>query len=168
MNQKVSLEQILLFVQDALLPRKKKLQYKNSHQKKLEEVQVVDFYSMATGPSMKSRLVKVVAMDPGFPFYGKFELKLQGSLNGSAHDLLHNRENIWIYPELRKQLDVDLGEFISIGQKKFRVNDFVMNDAGLQFQPAELAPKVFISRNHLSGTKLLGQGILHSTIHFSN
>ena len=38
-------------------------------------------------------------MDPGFPFYGKFELKLQGSLNGSAHDLLHNRENIWIYPE---------------------------------------------------------------------
>ena len=33
-----------------------------------------------------------------------------------------------------------------------------MNDAGLQFQPAELAPKVFISRNHLSETKLLGQG----------
>lgn len=125
---------------------------------KTEKVQVVDFYSMAMGPSMKSRLVKVVAMDPGFPFYGKFELKLQGSLNGSAHDLLHNRENIWIYPELRKQLDVDLGEFISIGQKKFRVNDFVMNDAGLQFQPAELAPKVFISRNHLSETKLLGQG----------
>ena len=108
---------------------------------------------MAMGPSMKSRLVKVVAMDPGFPFYGKFELKLQGSLNESAHDLLHNRENIWIYPELRKQLDVDLGEFISIGQKKFRVNDFVMNDAGLQFQPADFSVKriICLKPNFLKG-----------------
>ena len=123
-----------------------------------KEVKVIDFYSMAAASSGRSRLVKVVAMEPGFPFYGKFELKLQGKVAKSANELLHNRENIWIYPELRNQLEVDLGEMIKIGEAQFRVTDFVMNDAGLQFQPAELAPKVFISKNNLAKTNLLLQG----------
>ena len=123
-----------------------------------KEVKVIDFYSMAAASSGRSRLVKVVAMEPGFPFYGKFELKLQGKVAKSANELLHNRENIWIYPELRNQLGVDLGEMIKIGEAQFRVTDFVMNDAGLQFQPAELAPKVFISKNNLAKTNLLLQG----------
>ena len=123
-----------------------------------KEVKVIDFYSMAAATSGRSRLVKVVAMEPGFPFYGKFELKLQGKVAKSANELLHNRENIWIYPELRNQLEVDLGEMIKIGEAQFRVTDFVMNDAGLQFQPAELAPKVFISKNNLAKTNLLLQG----------
>ena len=37
-------------------------------------VSVIDFYSMIAGPTGRSRLVKVVAMEPGFPFYGEFEL----------------------------------------------------------------------------------------------
>jgi putative ABC transport system permease protein len=123
-----------------------------------KQVKVIDFYSMAAASSGRSRLVKVVAMEPGFPFYGKFELKLQGKVAKSANELLHNRENIWIYPELRNQLEVDLGEMIKIGEAQFRVTDFVMNDAGLQFQPAELAPKVFISKNNLAKTNLLLQG----------
>ena len=123
-----------------------------------KQVKVIDFYSMAAATSGRSRLVKVVAMEPGFPFYGKFELKLQGKVAKSANELLHNRENIWIYPELRNQLEVDLGEMIKIGEAQFRVTDFVMNDAGLQFQPAELAPKVFISKNNLAKTNLLLQG----------
>ena len=123
-----------------------------------KEVKVIDFYSMAAASSGRSRLVKVVAMEPGFPFYGKFELKLQGKVAKSANELLHNRENIWIYPELRNQLEVDLGEMIKIGEAQFRVTDFVMNDTGLQFQPAELAPKVFISKNNLAKTNLLLQG----------
>ena len=32
-----------------------------------KQIKVVDFYSMVAGPSGRSRLVKVVAMDPGFP-----------------------------------------------------------------------------------------------------
>ncbi len=126
--------------------------------KETKKVEVIDFYSMAAGPTGKSRLVKIVAIDPGFPFYGKFELRLQGNLDKQAQELLHSRENIWIYPELRNQLKVDLGELVSIGDAKFRVNDFVINDAGLQFQPAELAPKVFLSRRYIEQTNLLQKG----------
>ena len=123
-----------------------------------KEIKVVDFYSMVAGPGGRSRLVKVVAMDPGFPFYGQFDLKHNRNDRQSSNELLHQGKDVWIYPELRKQLDVDIGEMVSIGETKFKVTDLVMNDAGLQFQPAELAPKVFISKKNLADTKLLLKG----------
>ena len=164
LDEKVSLESRSLLGADFAirarrpLTEKEKVKVTNLIPPDTKEVKVIDFYSMAAASSGRSRLVKVVAMEPGFPFYGKFELKLQGKVAKSANELLHNRENIWIYPELRNQLEVDLGEMIKIGEAQFRVTDFVMNDAGLQFQPAELAPKVFISKNNLPQTKLLLKG----------
>ena len=164
LDQKVSLESRALLGADFAvrarrpLTQEEKEKVKNFIPTNTEQVNVIDFYSMAAGPTGRSRLVKVVAMEEGFPFYGKFELKLQGKVANSANELLHSRENIWIYPELRNQLELDLGEMIKIGEARFRVTDFVMNDAGLQFQPAELAPKVFISKNNLAKTKLLLQG----------
>ena len=164
LDQKVSLESRDLLGDDFAvrarrpITQEEKEKVKNFIPTNTEQVNVIDFYSMAAGPTGRSRLVKVVAMEEGFPFYGKFELKLQGKVANSANELLHSRENIWIYPELRNQLELDLGEMIKIGEARFRVTDFVMNDAGLQFQPAELAPKVFISKNNLAKTKLLLQG----------
>ena len=44
-----------------------------------KEIEAVDFFSMAAGPTGSSRLVKIIAFDQGFPFYGKIETKLRGS-----------------------------------------------------------------------------------------
>ena len=123
-----------------------------------EEIEAVDFFSMAAGPTGRSRLIKVVAFDQGFPFYGKFETNLHGSIRGEDESLIHERPYAWIYPELRGQLEIDLGEKLKIGETTFLISDLIKDESGLSFQPAELAPKVFISKNFLEKTKLLTKG----------
>ncbi len=120
-----------------------------------EKIEVTDFFSMVAGPGGRSRLVKIVAMDEGFPFYGSFKLKLEGTVQGSDNKLLHERKFAWIYPELESQLEAGLGDEITIGESTFRVSDFITKDNGLQFQSAELAPKVFIGKAFLKETNLL-------------
>ena len=122
-----------------------------------KNVIVVDFYSMIAGPTGRSRLVKVVAMEPGFPFYGEFEL---GNPEKHIHsnNSLHEGMNIWIYPELKSQLGIKVGDAIKLGDARLVVSDLVVKDSGLQFQPAELAPKVFISQKNLAQTNLLKKG----------
>ena len=113
---------------------------------------------MAAGPTGKSRLIKVVAIDPGFPYYGSFKTKLSGKITGKDENILHQLPVVWLYPELRSQLNLDLGDKLKIGEANFRVTDFILDEAGLSFQPAELAPKAFISTKFLEQTKLLSQG----------
>ena len=115
---------------------------------------------MAAGPTGHSRLVKIVAIDRNFPFHGSFRLKLRGELKGNEIDLLHQDKQVWIYPEARVQLGVDLGEELTLGETKFIVSDLIEEESGLSFQPTDLAPKLFISRAHLEETKLLGAGSL--------
>ena len=45
-----------------------------------EEIKVVDFFSMAAGPTGRSRLVKIVAFQPGYPYYGNIETHLNGKM----------------------------------------------------------------------------------------
>ena len=123
-----------------------------------EKIEVLDFFSMAAGPGGKSRLVKIIAMDPGFPFYGSFDLKLKGKLKGTDEKLIYKQKHAWIYPELESQLEAEIGEEIRVGEARFKVSDFVLQESGLQFQPAELAPKVFIAKNFLKDTNLLLNG----------
>ena len=122
-----------------------------------EKIEVTDFLDDRR-PNGASRLVKIVAMEEGFPFYGSFNLKLHGSVKDSDKKLLHERKLAWIYPELESQLGAGLGDEIKLGESTFRVSDFVTKDNGLQFQSAELAPKVFISKTFLKETNLLLAG----------
>ena len=121
-------------------------------------VEAVDFFSMVAGPSGRSRLVKVVAMAPGFPFHGSFDLNLKGKVKDFNNLLLHQKPIAWIYPDAAAQLDLDLGIRLLWEKSKFRISDIVKEDAGLQFQPAEFAPKVFIIHNFLEETALLKEG----------
>ena len=124
------------------------------------EALAVDFFSMASGPTGRSRLVKVVAMDPGFPFYGKFDLQFGQDLPQKEIDNLHQIQSAWMYPEAKAQLGIDRGESLKLGNLKFQLANFVEEESGLSFQPTDLAPKVFISRNFLEQTGLMGQGNL--------
>ena len=84
---------------------------------------------MIAGPSGRSRLVKVVAMEPGFPFYGSFALNLKGKVADFENLLIHEKPLAWIYPELRTQLGLDLGDQIKLGEFKFRISDIVKEDS---------------------------------------
>ena len=124
------------------------------------ETKAVDFFSMAAGPTGRSRLVKVVAIDHGFPFHGSFMLRQGGQKTGDQLGILHSQKYAWIYPEARAQLGIKLGQDLQLGETKFRINDLIEEESGLAFQPTDLAPKVFISRTYLEETNLLGAGSL--------
>ena len=69
---------------------------------------------MVAGPEGRSRLIKVIAIDPGFPFYGGLKTRLSRKLNENNASMLHERPVAWIYPELKSQLDLDLGEELKL------------------------------------------------------
>ena len=124
----------------------------------IQEATTIDFFSMAAGPTGRSRLVKVVAIDQGFPFHGAFKLRLDGKQTGEKIDLLHTEKIAWAYPETLAQLDIALGQNLKLGESEFRLADLVEEESALAFQPTDLAPKIFISRKFLAETNLLGEG----------
>jgi putative ABC transport system permease protein len=124
------------------------------------ETKTVDFFSMAAGPGGRSRLVKVVAMGEGFPFYGSFVLQAQGKRTGEQISTLHNQKVAWVYPEARAQLGVEVGQHIQLGEAQFEVADLIEEESGLAFQPTDLAPKIFIGLRFLEDTQLLSTGNL--------
>ena len=128
-------------------------------------LEAVDFFSMVAGPSERSRLVKVTAMEPGFPFHGSFHLNLKAkliilmifySIRNRLHGFILNFQST----------QSDLGDH-PLGKSKFLISDIVKEDAGLQFQPAEFAPKLYISRNFLEETDLLQEETPPFAIFFS-
>ena len=62
----------------------------------------------------------------------------------------------WIYPELKSQLDIDLGEELKSVHPNLELP--IMSSKKLGFQPAELATKAFISYKFLEETNLLSEG----------
>jgi putative ABC transport system permease protein len=124
-NQQVSMESQKLLGADLALRTRREFSVdelektKNLLPTETRSVEAVDFFSMVAGPSGRSRLVKVVAMAPGFPFHGSFNLNLKGKVTDFDDLLLHQKPIAWIYPELRNQLDLDLGDQITLGKTNF-------------------------------------------------
>jgi putative ABC transport system permease protein len=118
----------------------------------------VTLYSMVSGPS-GSRLAEVKAVEQSHPLYGKIGLKLQGTIaTGSAKDILGEKPLAWIYPELLSQLGAEVGGTIKIGVAEFRISDILLEDSGLNWAGASVAPRVYIGLNHLAETELIRPG----------
>ncbi len=126
---------------------------------------MVEVYSMVAGPTKKSKLVQVKAIDDQFPFYGQITLETQNneklinqsqSQKGSGSDL-QIKKVAWIYPELIAQLAVKVGQEIKIGDSLFLVQAVVKDDSG-QGISTSMAPRIYIGLNQLEATGLIQFG----------
>ena len=114
---------------------------------------------MIAGPTERSRLVKVVAMSPEFPFYGSFQLKPKGEISDFQIFFFTKNKLLGFTLNFEANWILDLLEILSHWESiQFTVANVVVEDSGLQFQPAEFAPKIYISQNFLDKTELLQQG----------
>ena len=113
-----------------------------------ETTEVVDFYSMAAGPGNRSRLVRIIAFEKAFPFYGDFDLKMEGKVEGDAKEnkLIHSRKLAWIYPELQGQLGLGLGEEIKVGRPAFGFRTSSCVTAGFSSSPRNWLPRFISAR----------------------
>ncbi len=131
-----------------------------------ESSSMTEMFSMVANGNRRSRLVQIKAIDKKYPFYGDVVLEKQGVLNASLHDRLQKEKIVWIYPELVRQLGVQAGDKLFIGDEEFLVDDVVVDDAAAGLS-TNMAPRIYLNKENLVPTGLLRKGSIawHSVIY---
>jgi putative ABC transport system permease protein len=102
----------------------------------------------------RTRMVELRAVEPGFPYYGRMVLT-----GGQAFtpDLLSNGGAL-VRPELQAQLDVQVGDWLLIGTRRFQIRGLIDSEPGRRLGAFSLGPRVFVSLADLQSTGLLAFG----------
>jgi putative ABC transport system permease protein len=118
------------------------------------------FGSMALDTaSDRTRLVDVQAPEPGYPFYGEVATEPPG-LWSRIHDDREEEPVALVDPSVLIQLDGRVGGHITLGRTRFRVIGTVAKAPGSIGLQASVAPRIFISREHVADTGLVARGSL--------
>lgn len=119
-----------------------------------EKSTAVEFAAMAYAPAGSgSRLVQVVAVEGGWPWYGEIVTEPRGrwpSLQQGPH--------ILVEPTLLPQLGAKVGDSLAIGDQRFAIIGTVVQapgDAGIR---SVFGARVFLPGRYLPAMKLLGFG----------
>ena len=112
------------------------------------------FASMAYAPRTNStRLAQVRAVGPAYPLYGLITTRPAGQW-----ERLHDGRHVLLDPSLMIGLDARIGDTISLGYQTFEIIgalDQVPGDPGIA---GAMAPRLFISEQHMAATRLLITG----------
>lgn len=122
-----------------------------------QESMVYEFYAMLSS-SKGSRLVMLKAIDQFYPFYGQLELESGQIIRHESEKEILKGGKVWIYPELKSQLGLSVGDDIQIGKLDLKVSDVITKDETQTFRGASLAPRVFVNRQLLADSGLLQYG----------
>lgn len=122
-----------------------------------EESKIYEFFAML-GSEKGSRLVLVRAIDQFYPFYGEVFLESGTAIRTSSKKDILSSRNAWIYPELRAQLGLTVGDKIKLGNLGLKISDIVKSDSTQTFRAASMAPRIFIDRSLLPESGLLQYG----------
>lgn len=114
-----------------------------------------------------ARLIEIRAIDDQFPFYGSLSLAKAGDVLPDSSLSLTDQPKAWIYPELKAQLGVDIGDEISIGNQTFQIVDVITKDPSLSSVAFAVAPKVFIGLPYMEQTGLMQKGsrVTHAALY---
>ena len=121
--------------------------------------------SMAYVPeSGRSRLIYLLAVSESFPLYGRLETQPQ-----DAARLFHKNESVLIDRSLALQLDIGVGQRLSIGSSEFTVEGLVTKAPGSSDMTAAIAPRVYLPEDLLANTELIQVGSrVRSTRYFAS
>jgi putative ABC transport system permease protein len=102
----------------------------------------------------RARMVELRAVEAGFPYYGK--MKLAGD-QPYDHNLLTNF-GVLVRPELLAQLDVKVGDRLTIGSQRFSIRGVLESEPGRRLGAFSIGPRVFVDLADLEKTGLMGFG----------
>ena len=125
----------------------------------------IHFVTMAANES-NSRLIQLVAIENGFPYYGKLVLGNQKNANPKMVDEeLIKAGKLWAYPELLITLGLEIGDTLRLGEVDFIVGDVVLEDPSSAFNTFGVAPRVYVGMPQAMETGLLTQ---KSRVYYEN
>jgi putative ABC transport system permease protein len=132
----------------------------------LAKTRRIDFLSMVAG-NQGSRLVQIQALDEGYPLYGDIVLKNSHLVTKTLlSDQLLKCPNIWVQPEILAALNIRTGDSVTIGAKKFRIADTVLDSSSGFVFTSGFAYSLFMGLEQAKETDLLRIGSRRSHHYF--
>ena len=102
----------------------------------------------------RARMVELRAVERAFPYYGRMKL---ADDRRYSHALLEDF-GVLVRPELLAQLDVKVGDALTIGSKRFTIRGVIVSEPGRRLGAFSIGPRVFVDLADLEKTGLLGFG----------
>jgi len=102
----------------------------------------------------RARMVELRAVEDGFPYYGVLRLADGVTYN---HGLLRGF-GVIVRPELLAQLDVKVGDALSIGSQRYTIRGVIENEPGRRLGAFSMGPRVFVDLADLEKSGLMGFG----------
>jgi putative ABC transport system permease protein len=102
----------------------------------------------------RARMVELRAVERAFPYYGRMKL---ADDRRYSHALLEDF-GVLVRPELLAQLDVKVGDALTIGSKRFTIRGVILSEPGRRLGAFSIGPRVFVDLADLEKTGLLGFG----------
>lgn len=132
-------------------------------QKKLTYARWIETYSLVMKVSTNeqehlSKLADLNFVTEEFPFYGGVVLEDQGRKGPGEWADIHREPALWISRDLSWELGVKVGDFMKVGEARFKVGGIILQDQFSSFRGFNLAPKIFLSYKFLPQTDLIKFG----------
>src|SRR5688572_27218557 len=102
----------------------------------------------------RARMVELRAVEAGFPFYGRMKL---AAAVPYQHALLKGF-GVLVRPELLAQLDLKVGDGLTIGSQRFEIRGVIEAEPGRRLGAFSIGPRVFVDLADLEKTGLGGYG----------
>ena len=102
----------------------------------------------------RARMVELRAVERAFPYYGRMKL---ADDRPYSHALLEDF-GVLVRPELLAQLDVRVGDALTIGSRRFTIRGVVVSEPGRRLGAFSIGPRVFVDLADLEKTGLVGVG----------
>ena len=102
----------------------------------------------------RARMVELRAVEDGFPYYGVLRL----ADGASYHHGLLRGFGVIVRPELLEQLDVKVGDALSIGSQRYTIRGVIENEPGRRLGAFSMGPRVFVDLADLEKSGLMGFG----------
>jgi putative ABC transport system permease protein len=120
----------------------------------MRSVEIATMARAADKPGGRARMVELRAVEAGFPYYGV--MKLAGGVP-YAHGLLRDFGAL-VRPELLAQLDLAVGDALTIGTQRFTIRGVIESEPGRRLGAFSIGPRVFVDLPDLQKTGLMGFG----------
>lgn len=119
----------------------------------------VSFRSVILGPQTP-QLVEVKAVSDLYPLRGQLRIADDAYQPDHASQEIPQRGNIWIEPSLLQQLNISVGDTVSLGEKSFVAQHVIRYEPDRGGDLFSVAPRVMMNQADLAATQLLQQGAL--------
>lgn len=121
----------------------------------LRTATTVELDSMVRAGDMV-RLAELHALGLGYPLRGQFELRTRDGLR--QEQALPAEGSVWISQSGARQLDVQTGDQVHVGERVFSVSAIVQSEPDAALDYFNTAPRVFLREDDLASTGLVQFG----------